>query len=87
MTRPQLIKPKKHISAKVPKSGGLLPETAILRALNAAEELTTGYQGWAVDDLQDLWQLFLDSKRHKGKDPELTIKMFNCCHEIRGQFH
>ena len=85
MIKPQLIKPKRHISERVPKTGGIPPDQAIIRALNAAHELTTGYQGWAVDDLQDLWNLFLETEHSDGTIPDMTIKMFDVCHEIRGQ--
>ncbi|NQW02251.1 MAG: Hpt domain-containing protein [Rhodospirillales bacterium] len=85
MADTSIIRPPRHISRKVPKSGGPSPEQAIMLALNAAEELTDEYQGWAVDDLRDLWQKFekLSSDRAVTK-AEIT-EMFDIAHEIRGQ--
>jgi len=83
MTDHSIIRPRRHISQKVPKSGGPSPEQAILRALDAAEDLIDSYQGWAVDDLADLWQRFR-AVEHYEATPEEIIEMFNVAHEIRG---
>lgn len=84
MAKSSYIRPRRHISQKVPKSGGPTAEQAILRALNAAEDLMDSYQGWAVDDLAVLWQKFqaVDAKKANQKD---IIDMYNVTHEIRGQ--
>lgn len=85
MVQVEFIKPEKHISQRVPKYGGLPPDIAVMRALNATKELTTGYQGWAVDDLQDLWHLFLETVKTKSANRKKIQKMFDVCHEIRGE--
>lgn len=56
-----------------------------MRALNAAENLIGEYQGWAVDDLEMLWQKYtvLAETRQIGDDE--IEEMFNMAHEIRGQ--
>jgi len=84
MVKSSIIRPQRHISQKVPKSGGPTPEKAILRALNAAEDLMESYQGWAVDDLADLWHKFQAAEHHKVSKPEI-MAMFDVAHEIRGQ--
>ncbi|NQV84081.1 MAG: Hpt domain-containing protein [Rhodospirillales bacterium] len=66
---------------KVRTSGGPTPEQAVLRALNAAEGMAGEYQGWAVDDLQALWQAYQDSAAGSGN----VSKMFDIAHEVRGQ--
>lgn len=85
MAKASIIRPPRHISKKVPKTGGPSPEEAILRALNAAEDLMGDYQGWAIDDLEKLWQKFkklLAGTEISGKD---VSEMFDIAHEIRGQ--
>jgi chemotaxis protein histidine kinase CheA len=84
MAKSSYIRPRRHISQKVPKSGGPTPQQAILKALNAAEELMDSYQGWAVDDLAVLWQKFqiVDEKKATKND---IAEMYNVAHEIRGQ--
>jgi len=81
MVKPSLIKPKKRLSDKVRTTGGPTPEEAVLCAVNAAEDLIEGYQGWAVDDLQNLWQAFQDTVAGSA-DVE---RMFDIAHEVRGQ--
>jgi len=83
----QIIRPKRHISRKVPKTGGPRPDEAILRALNAAEGLMDQYQGWAVDDLALLWQRFNELAGEEDRELEAAeiLDMFNISHEIRGQ--
>ena len=76
--------PPRHLSDRVPRSGGPSPEAAILAALNAAEDLIEGYQGWAVDDLEDLWRAFQDAS-DEAAGPEDIRQMFDIAHEIRGQ--
>jgi len=76
--------PPRHLSDRVPKSGGPTPESAILAALNSAEELIEGYQGWAVDDLEDLWRAFQDAADKKAGPADIR-QMFDIAHEIRGQ--
>jgi len=58
MADAKIIRPPRHISQKVKRFGGPTPAQAIMRALNAAEDLMDQYQGWAVDDLGELWQTF-----------------------------
>jgi len=56
-----------------------------MRALNAAEDLIGEYQGWAVDDLEALWQRFNEmAKSGEIGTGDIEI-MFNMAHEIRGQ--
>jgi len=42
------------------------------------------YQGWAVDDLADLWHKFQQSEGHQVTPSEIS-EMFDVTHEIRGQ--
>jgi hypothetical protein len=80
-----MIDPERRIAAKVRKTGGLPPDVAIMRALNAAEDLVESYQGWAVDDLEALWLRFQEASK---KDPDHTLDrdgMYDMAHEIRGQ--
>ncbi len=83
----KIIRPERHISKKVPKSGGPRPDEAILRALNAAEDLMEQYQGWAVDDLTLLWQRFKELEHEESRELAASeiLDMFNISHEIRGQ--
>ncbi|NQU61872.1 MAG: hypothetical protein HQ512_12135 [Rhodospirillales bacterium] len=81
MAKPSLIKPKKRLRDKVRTTGGPTPEEAVLRAVNAAEDLMEGYQGWAVDDLQKLWEAFQKTAA-SGTD---VSKMYDIVHEVRGQ--
>ncbi|MDA1089961.1 MAG: Hpt domain-containing protein [Proteobacteria bacterium] len=82
MSKASIIKPDRQLGDKVGKTGGPTPEQAILRALNATENLSEAYQGWAVDDLQDLWRAFQESASDEGAE---VRKMFNIAHEVRGQ--
>jgi chemotaxis protein histidine kinase CheA len=84
MSKTSIIRPRRHISQKVPKSGGPTPDKAILRALNAAEDLMGSYQGWAVDDLADLWHKFQAIEHREVRQSEIS-EMFDITHEIRGQ--
>ena len=80
-----IVEPKRRMAARVKKSGGPPPDVAIMRALNAAEDLIDSYQGWAVDDLEALWRKFLEAS---VQDPNGTLDvnaMFDMAHEIRGQ--
>ncbi|MBT3307429.1 MAG: hypothetical protein HN377_13240 [Alphaproteobacteria bacterium] len=81
MSPKPLIEPGRHLRDKVRTTGGPTPEQAVLRALNAAESITSDYQGWAVDDLQALWQAYKDSAAGSGNVSE----MFDIAHEVRGQ--
>lgn len=76
--------PPKRLSSKVSKSGGPTPEQAILRALNAAEDLMDNYQGWAVDDLTRLWKAY-EGSRSASTDPEKIAEMFEIAHGVRGE--
>ncbi len=80
-----MIRPDRRLGDKVPETGGPTPEQAVLRALNATEHLSEAYQGWAVDDLQALWQAFQGSAA-AGNDADADVKkMFDIAHEVRGQ--
>lgn len=79
--KPQFIEPPSFLGDKVPRSGGPSPAEAIGKALQLADDLIDSYQGWAVDDLQKLWQAFGDGKR----TPADVRALFNIAHEIRGQ--
>ena len=83
----KIIQPKRHISRKVPKTGGPRPDEAILRALNAVEGLMEQYQGWAVDDLANLWRQFQELENEESRELAASevLEMFNISHEIRGQ--
>lgn len=83
----EIIRPSRHISKKVPKTGGPTPDVAILRALNAAEDLMEQYQGWAVDDLSKLWMQFQELAQEESRELAAgeILDMFNVSHEIRGQ--
>lgn len=76
--------PPRHISQKVPKRGGPSPEYAIRRALDLADDLVGDYQGWAVDDLEKLWQQFRASTKAPPAKRDIQ-RMFDMAHEIRGQ--
>ncbi len=79
MSKAPLIRPDRRLGDKVRKTGGPTPEQAVLRALNATEHLSEAYQGWAVDDLQALWQAF------QGSADADVKKMFDIAHEVRGE--
>lgn len=79
-----LVNPPNRLANRVRRSGGPTPEQAILRALNAAEDLMDEYQGWAVDDLTKLWQAFQDSV-DKKPNPAQLLQMFEIAHGIRGE--
>ena len=80
----RFLRPQKHISQKV-RRGGPSMEEAILRAVNAAEDLIGQYQGWAVDDLEKLWQSFVATSREGRADPVRLMELYNMTHEARGQ--
>jgi len=80
-----IVEPTRRMAKRVNKTGGPPPDVAIMRALNAAEDLVDNYQGWAVDDLEALWRTFLEASE---KDPNGTLNvkgMYDMSHEIRGQ--
>ena len=83
-----VITPPKRLSDKVARSGGPSAPEAIGKALKMADNLIDSYQGWAVDDLQTLWETFNEAEK-RGADPtgqrEGVRDMFNVAHEIRGQ--
>lgn len=74
-------RPPVRLKDKVPETGGPDPQTAVLRALSAAKDLMEGYQGWAVDDLQKLWEAY-ESSADGAAD---VRRMYSIAHEIRGQ--
>lgn len=76
--------PPKRLAAKVRKKGGPTAEQAILRALNAAEDLMDHYQGWAVDDLTKLWKAY-EGSRSAATDSESIAEMFEIAHGVRGE--
>lgn len=76
-----LIKPTSFIGDKVPKQGGPTPAEAITEALKLTDDLISSYQGWAVDDLQKLWE---DFRNGKGS-VENVRALYTASHEIRGQ--
>jgi len=82
--KPEKIVPPKRLSSKVRKFGGPPPEKAILRALSAAEDLIDNYQGWAVDDLTELWKAYQNAGA-EGSDRRQIAKMFEIAHGIRGE--
>tara|TARA_R110000787_G_scaffold23762_3_gene67660 strand:- start:65382 stop:65891 length:510 start_codon:yes stop_codon:yes gene_type:complete len=81
---PKIIRPPRLMANKVKKSGGPSAEQAIMRALNAADDLMDSYQGWAVDDLTKLWRTFQASPRGMHS-PEDIAQMFEISHGIRGE--
>jgi chemotaxis protein histidine kinase CheA len=85
MPATRLIRPPEPIGDKVPRSGGPSPEEAILKALDAAAPLIEGYQGWAVDDLEALWQEFRRASQATRPAREQMGRLFTIAHEIRGQ--
>lgn len=84
MAETRFLKPQKHISQKV-RRGGPSMEVAILAAVNAADDLIGQYQGWAVDDLEKLWQSFVDTSRTGRADPAKLKELYDMTHEARGQ--
>ncbi len=80
----KIVQPPKRLKDKVRRSGGPTPESAILRALNAAEDLMDTYQGWAVDDLAKLWQTFQGTGA-KAPSKKRINDMFGMSHDIRGE--
>ncbi len=76
--------PPRSLANKVKKSGGLSAEKAVLRALNAAEDLIDSYQGWAIDDLTKLWRAY-ESSADDAHGPDEIAQMFEIAHGIRGE--
>lgn len=81
---PHLVTPPNRLGDRIRRSGGPTPEQAILRALNAAEDLMDEYQGWAVDDLTKLWQAFEESVGGSPSTAQI-LQMFEIAHGIRGE--
>ena len=79
-----IFNPPNRLANRIPRTGGPTPEQAILRALNAAEDLMDEYQGWAVDDLTKLWQAFQASVDGTPSTSQ-TLQMFEIAHGIRGE--
>lgn len=79
-----IVHPPNRLADRVKRTGGPTPEQAILRALNAAEDLMDEYQGWAVDDLTRLWQTFTASVDGKPSTTQI-LQMFEIAHGIRGE--
>ncbi len=79
-----LIDPPRRLGQKVQKTGGPTPEIAILSAVNAADDLMNGYQGWAVDDLEALWNSFRNLAGRDEIEPVDIKEMFDIAHEVRG---
>ncbi|MEQ8506751.1 MAG: hypothetical protein RIB80_15620 [Rhodospirillales bacterium] len=84
MAETRFLKPQKHLSQKV-RRGGPSMEQAILKAVNAADDLIGQYQGWAVDDLETLWQSFVETSRTGRADPVRLKELYDMTHEARGQ--
>ena len=84
MAEARFLQPSKHPSQKV-RPGGPSMERAILQAVNAAEDLIGQYQCWAVDDLEKLWQAFLETSQKGRADPERLQELYDLTHEARGQ--
>lgn len=82
--RKQFETPPNKLKSKVRRTGGPSAQTAILRALNAAEDLIDTYQGWAVDDLAKLWQAFQSSQNGTATASQID-EMFEITHGIRGE--
>ncbi len=79
-----IVNPPNRLGDRVRRTGGPTPEQAILRALNAAEDLMEEYQGWAVDDLTKLWQAF-EASVDGTPSPAQILQMFEIAHGIRGE--
>ena len=79
-----IVNPPNRLGDRIRRTGGPTPEQAILRALNAAEDLMDEYQGWAVDDLTKLWQAFEASVDGTPSTAEI-LQMFEIAHGIRGE--
>lgn len=82
--RSPFVQPPNPLRNKVRRTGGPTPQTAILRALNAAEDLIDTYQGWAVDDLAKLWKAF-ENTRSADEMSGRIAEMFDIAHGIRGE--
>lgn len=87
MTKPpsKTIKPNRFLGDKVPSTGGPSPEEAITKALSLGNELIDAYQGWAVDDLQALWEEYEAVSPVDGQARTHIRKLYDMAHEIRGQ--
>ncbi|MEK9673021.1 MAG: hypothetical protein VW268_11055 [Rhodospirillaceae bacterium] len=85
MADAQFLKPKKHPSQKV-RPGGQSMQAAILLAVNAADDLMGHYQGWAVDDLEKLWQSFVETWKNGRADPKRLQELYDMTHELLGLF-
>jgi hypothetical protein len=83
--KPPLIQSPRRLGDKVPATGGPTPEQAIRKALNLGNELARSYKGWAVDDLQALWEEHETLSTDPERAPECVAKMYDMAHEIRGQ--
>lgn len=79
-----IVNPPNRLGDRIRRTGGPTPEQAILRALNAAEDLMDEYQGWAVDDLTKLWQAFEESVEGTPSSAQI-LQMFEIAHGIRGE--
>ncbi len=84
MADARFIQPDRHPSQKV-RPGGPSMEAAILSAVNAADDLIGQYQGWAVDDLEKLWQAFIETSQKGRADPVRLQELYDMTHEARGQ--
>ncbi len=84
MPENRTIRPRRHIKQKI-RPGGPAPEAAILNALNAAEDLIGQYQGWAIDDLENLWQAFMAAASDGRADAKRLSELYDIAHETRGQ--
>ena len=85
MADSSIIRPPDHISRKVLKTGSLNPKDAILTAQNAAGELANEYQGWIINDWNDLlikFQKFASMEDVSSCD---VSEIFDITHEIKGQ--
>lgn len=78
------IQPSRFLGDKVPNTGGPSPEQAITQALSLGNELIESYQGWAIDDLQKLWEEY-KSVTPMDEQPEILIRnLYDMSHEVRG---
>lgn len=79
-----IVNPPNRLGDRIRRTGGPTPEQAVLRALNAAEDLMDEYQGWAVDDLTKLLQAFKQSVDGTPSAAQI-LQMFEIAHGIRGE--
>jgi chemotaxis protein histidine kinase CheA len=80
----EIIKPPHPIKDKVSGSGGPTPEM-LAKAQAAIAKMSDDYPGWAMEDVQNLEKLILDTNPGVGNGREQMRDAFKLAHDMRGQ--